>query len=294
MTPHAGDALSALLDGQLAPADAAIVHAHVAACADCAAELDAVRHARAALRRLPAVDPPPEFLEALLVSVPASELPRHPARPARRDGRAWLPQAAAAVAAGLLLVVGSRGAEPASAVTPEVTGQVEQHAATLSAVSSGLGGPDPIVAPNEVTPTTTPRWSLDELPRPYRAPVELAGYRLAHAFRAPDGLHLLYEKGGYALSVFQQRGTLDPSRLPDHGEAMEVRGRPAWRWEGGTAAGRVVVVQLGSLVVTFVGDESEDVVRAAAEALPGPSGPSLATRLRQACGDALEALSPVG
>jgi hypothetical protein len=293
MSAHAGDALSALLDGQLAPPDAAIVRAHVTGCLDCAAELDAVRHARAALRRLPAVEPPPGFLDALLASGSSSS-PSRLAPVARRQTRRWLPQAAAAVAAGLVLVVGSRGTEPASAVTPEVTGQVEQHAATLSAVSAGLGGPDPIVAPSEVTPTTTPRWSLDELPRPYRAPVELAGYRLAHAFRAPDGLHLLYEKGPYALSVFQQRGTLDPSRLPDHGEAMDVRGRPAWRWEGGTAAGRVVVMQLGSLVVTFVGDESEDAVRAAAEGLPGPSGPSLATRLRRACGDALEALSPVG
>jgi hypothetical protein len=58
--------------------------------------------------------------------------------------------------------------------------------------------------------------------------------------------------------------------------------------------GRVLVIERGSLVVTLVGDESGAVVRAAAEALPGSPEVALETRLRRACGQALDMLSPAG
>ena len=288
---HPEDALSALLDGELSAAEAAVVRAHVVSCADCSAELDAVREARAALRSLPAIEPPAGFFESLLADglpEPASR-----AQPARVvPMRSAMASAAAAVAAGLLLVVGF-GGHDASAVSPEVSGAVERHAATLSAVSASLGGPNPIVAPGEVTPTTAPRRSPDHLHRPFTAPKELAGYQLTQAFESPEGVQLLYEKDGYGLSVFEQRGALNAEELAQ-GTRIKVGDDDGWRWEGGTADGRVIVVERGDLVFTVVGDESAAAVLAAAEDLPGSPEAGFTTRFHRACGDALDALSPAG
>ncbi len=52
---HAGDALSALVDGELGAAEADAVRAHVGSCTDCADELEAVRRSRRVVRLLPAV-----------------------------------------------------------------------------------------------------------------------------------------------------------------------------------------------------------------------------------------------
>lgn len=65
MSVHPGDLLSAWLDGELPPADAAAVAAHVEVCPACAAERDEVDGARAALRGLPLLLPPPGVLRPL-------------------------------------------------------------------------------------------------------------------------------------------------------------------------------------------------------------------------------------
>jgi hypothetical protein len=286
---HPDDALSALLDGQLDAAEAEAVHAHVVACADCTAELEAVRATRAAIRSLPAVEPPAGFFEGLLAGGLPEEAPDAPVAGRLlplRSRRAALGNAAAAVAAGLLLVVGF-GGNQATAVAPEVATNVERHAAT----TASLGGANPIMGPSEVTPTSLPHTGIS---RPYTAPKELAGYRLVDAYRAPHGVQLLYEKGVYGLSVFEQEGDLDRSELPENGTWFELDGHTAWRWDAPTAQGRVLVAQRGDLVVTLVGDESSAVVRAAAEALPGTPQVALETRLRRACGEALDMLSPTG
>lgn len=282
---HPGDRLSELLDGRLAAGEDEAVRAHLLACRDCAAELDGVRAARAAVRSLPAVEPPPGFLEALLdpVVVPFE-------RPARRR---VLANAAVAVAAGLVLVVGM-GGQGAPAVSAEVGGAVQRHAATISAVSAGLGGPDPIMSPDEVSPTTLPHRPLD-VPEPYLAPRSLGAYRLAEAFRSPRGVHLLYEKGPFALSVFQQEGSVDFGSLPSPGERIRVAGDEAWRWTDGRAEGRVLVLQRDGIVITMVADEPGDAVLDAARALPDGARPlPLVTRLRRAGSNALEVLSPAG
>jgi hypothetical protein len=282
---HPGEALSDLLDGRLSPDEAERIRAHLLVCPECAHELAAVRDARAALRSLPAVELPPQFLERLLddddVVVPFVRRPR------------VLGRAATAVAAGLILVVGV-GGHPAPAVSAEVNGAVQTHAATVSAISAQLGGPDPIMAPGEVTPSTLPHRSTD-VPRPYLAPKQLGDYHLAEAFRSPHGVHLLYERGEYGLSVFEQEGDVDFDRLPLPGQRLRIAGDEAWRWTGPRAAGRVLVLERDGVVITIVGDESQDAVLSAAEALPdGARAVTLEKRLRRACGDALDALSPAG
>lgn len=279
---HPGDALSDLLDGRLPAREAAEVRAHLVTCADCAAELDAVRDARTSVRSLPAVEPPPGFLHQLFVEL--DEWPR--ARlaavfPLRR--RAALVNAAAAVVAGLFLVATGSGSEPAVAVSPEVGGAVEQHASSVSAMSAGIGGLAPGMTPSQ-------------LPEPYLAPKRLGDYRLVRALRSSDGVHLLYRKAEHGLSVFEQEGDLDLDRLPQPGERLEVDGDDAWRWTNPRAGGRVLVVERDGVVVTLVGDESAEAVLAAARALPDGhgGGEPLGSRFRRACGDALAALRPAG
>jgi hypothetical protein len=199
-----------------------------------------------------------------------------------------LGNAAAAVVAGLLLVA-AYGGNQASAVAPAVASNVEQHAAAISGVS--LGGSHTILGRSEAPPTSLPHTDIH---KPYTAPKGLAGYTLVDAYRADRGVQLLYQKGTYGLSVFEQEGNLDGERLPENGTWFDVDGERAWRWDAPTAQGRVVVVERGDLVVTIVGDESSSVVRAAAEAFPGRPRVALETRLRRACGEALDMLSPAG
>jgi anti-sigma factor RsiW len=127
---HAGDALSALLDGMLGPDEAAAVHAHLAGCDLCRAELRAVSEARAWVRALPPVEPPIGFGHR-----------RRPEEGWRRGVAAMVATAAAALA-----VVGFVRPGP-SRVEPPVTQLVERHAAAAS--SSG----DPL---SELAPAGVP------------------------------------------------------------------------------------------------------------------------------------------
>ncbi len=61
---HPGDLLSAWIDGEVTPIEAAGVVAHLADCIACAAERDRVDAARGALRALPTLDAPAGVLRA--------------------------------------------------------------------------------------------------------------------------------------------------------------------------------------------------------------------------------------
>lgn len=64
MTGHAGDLLSAWLDGELTPAEATEVATHVDGCAACGAERDQVEASRMAVRSLPSLEAPAGVLRA--------------------------------------------------------------------------------------------------------------------------------------------------------------------------------------------------------------------------------------
>lgn len=65
MSTHPGDLLSAWLDGELDPADAAAIAAHLEGCPACAAERAEVDAARGAVRGLGLVNPPAGVLRPL-------------------------------------------------------------------------------------------------------------------------------------------------------------------------------------------------------------------------------------
>jgi len=74
---HLGDALSALLDGELGDAEAVAVRAHLATCSMCETELAEIGEARSWLRDLPPVEPPADFVER----VSAGSVPERNAGP---------------------------------------------------------------------------------------------------------------------------------------------------------------------------------------------------------------------
>ena len=284
---HAGDALSALLDGQLSVADAAAVRAHVATCDVCERELDDVRAARRLVRSLPAQEPPPGFLAALLhhddVVVPL------------RPRRTVLAAVSGSVAAGLVLLVLSAASVTLSSVEPEVAASVERHASTVGALEAEgqiARAGERFVSPASVPPTTSAVRSSDDLPAPYHAPETVAGYRLVEAYEMADGVHLLYRRGPYALSILETPGELDWDALPEDGTRLRVGAHDAWRWDGGGAEGRLYVVDDDGMVVVLIGDEPGDAVLEVAAALPEARSLSMGSRVQRSVAKALELFSP--
>ena len=135
-TGHLGDRLSGLLDGGLPEAEAEEARLHLAACASCAGELQAVTEARAWLRHLPPVEPPSGFRERLLGADPGLVEPpgRVAVVPFRRRRAAVVALAGCAAAAAAVLGLFPAPDPPAE---PQVTRLVEAHA------TSGAGG-DPL------------------------------------------------------------------------------------------------------------------------------------------------------
>jgi len=135
---HLGDALSALLDGELVAAQEEVARAHVARCPDCAQELVAVRDARTWLRALPPVDPPFGFYQRILLD---GGRPQFPANLRRRAGLAAFGAAAAAVT---VLGVGSPSTRPVSPAGPRL---VEAHATSASVGADLLSKLAPVGVP---------------------------------------------------------------------------------------------------------------------------------------------------
>lgn len=302
---HPGDALSALVDGELGTDEAATVRAHVEECRTCAEELHGVRASRLALRTLPGVDPPPAAMAALIDAVRsgAGDGPQPTAAPvipfgARR--RRVGPAAASVAASAAVLVLGASALAPQGR-PPRVAAAVDSHASSVEAMVVGglvsADNGDQRLRPSEpVTPTTAAPRDASSLPAPYAAPEVLdGGYRLVGAFAHPsnrDGLQLVYASDRYALSVFETPGQLDLGALPAGGRRVDVGGAEGWRWETPEVAGRVVAYEQDGLVVIVVGDEPGPAVLDAARSLPPPRPTSLAQRVRQIGVDVLEALSP--
>lgn len=288
MTAHSGDQLSALVDGALTAVEADAVRSHVADCPECARELEDVRHVRRLVRELPAVEPPAGYFAGLLdpdVVVPMT---------ARRR-RGVVAAMSGSVAAGLLLLVVAASSVAPSAIGPEVVASVERHASTVGALEAvGLiaHAGDRFVSAASVPPTTAEPRAPGDLPAPFDAPERLAGYELVEAYAIDDGVHLLYRRGPFALSVIQTAGDLDWDALPDDGTRMRVAGKRAWRWDERTADGRLWVIDDDGMVVVLIGDEPGDAVLAVASELPGARSMPMRSRMQRTVAKALELFSP--
>jgi anti-sigma factor RsiW len=280
MTNHAGDDLSALIDGELDPEQERVVRDHLATCEECSTELESVRFGRAMVRRLPAIDPPRWFLDDIIPIIGSD-------RRDRTGLRYVVPQVVIAIAIVAAVVAGYEVRSDGTA--PEVSAAVARHAATAEAMAAGTGQSFDDLVVGTVTASTAPPRSTAGMSKPYTAPSRMAGYRLAGGFETEGGVQLLYERGDHRLSMFEEPGKVDWAALPSPGHRFTIDGHQAWRWDRDGAGDRVIVVQSDGLIVTLVGDVGEDVLEAA-RALPSEPGPGVVDRVEQATTDALSQL----
>jgi sigma-E factor negative regulatory protein RseB len=110
--------------------------------------------------------------------------------------------------------------------------------------------------------------TIATVPDGYRAPSALGGSALVTRAKHPDGVLLYYSDGLFSTSVFEQRGSLDWSALPDGGTTTEVRGTTARRYSEPSAT--VLVWERDGVVYTCVSDAPADVFTASVGDLTGP------------------------
>ena len=115
---HAGDRLSAYLDGELNPAEQTSIESHLADCASCRSERDAAGASRSLVRSLPVVEPPPDVFDL-------------PAEVIEFPGR-WRRRLVAAAAAATLIVGVGFGVNADRAVPLQLDDVVDQHVARAS------------------------------------------------------------------------------------------------------------------------------------------------------------------
>ena len=148
---------SALLDGELAPAERAQVEAHLATCADCTAELAALARTLGMLHALPAARAPLGFVDRVLEAARPMPWHRRLGRRLFQPLRVKLPLEAAAV------VLVALGAVYVFQNTPEL-----QQAARQEQPASA---PVPVAPPATPAPATGPAVSGTPAP-PASAPAE--------------------------------------------------------------------------------------------------------------------------
>ncbi len=128
--------LSALVDGDLSPAEAAEVGAHVASCAACARAKAEIERMVAAARALAEPEPPPALWTRI-----AANLPNPDEAPAPRRRWRWiaLPSLGlAAAAAVVLLLVARRGGPSDAALLADAQSEFQQAEAHYARAAADL------------------------------------------------------------------------------------------------------------------------------------------------------------
>ena len=192
---HPVDELSALLDGELAPDEDTDVRSHLARCPACRSELTRVADARAALRSLGRLDPPPGWSDRLR---------------ARLHRLLLLSAGAAAAVAAAAAATIWAASPPPSVVAPVRPDAAPTPAATGGGAVSMAAVPDGYVAP---------RW--------------LAGLRRTAMYRVHDAIRVVYSDGVHVVAVLEQEGRLDRAAA-GAGHAAMVGGAPAVDYRSGS------------------------------------------------------------
>lgn len=250
---HLGDALSALVDGELPADEQAAARRHLDGCPGCRDELAATEAVALAIRGLPPVDAPFGFYERLLRGKGFAVADRRPLR---------VGLAVATVAAAVALAVGLAGDLGGTEVSPQVDDMVDVHQAGFVPQD----GFETVAAEDA---------GAVEVPREIEGGFE----REAVYQRSSDDLvAIAYRSGPDTVSVFEQPGQLDTGALD---AAMDEMGHGAWAME--VDGLHAVVADRGRLVYTVVGDASIAAIMALVSHLPDGPEPSLVERARDAC-----------
>lgn len=251
----ADDLLSAAVDGRLAPAEAEQLSAEVERSPALRAELEALAAVKAQLAALPEVEPPVGFLEGLMAQARS-----------RRYRTTTMASVVATAAAWVVVIV--LGGTDLPDVEPELAAYGDRHEQFSGEAEASLSG--------GLRPTGSA-----SIVSGFNPPEALGGEPLDAVYRDQrTGLvQLLYGSPGEPeFSVFAEPGEVDWTSLPS--PASELDGEPYWYGE--VAGSQAAVFQAGDLVVSLVaGDDwTAAELRAVAQELPDPSGPSWGARLR--------------
>lgn len=244
---HAGDLVSARLDGELDDATAVWVDDHLASCGSCQQLAEAVEAARAWMRSSPSVDSAP-MVESVI------------ARRRRLIGNGLTFVGVVLLVLGLLAVTASVSHPP---VVPEIDALVAVHEASAHASMSGVrlvdGGGSRYTAPAMVGAAAAP-------------------LRREAIYDGPDLTSVVYVGSGGSVTVYEQPGRVDWDELPA-GTDAHIASRRAWERPGSPA---VVVTEIGDLAVTIVADDRlrvEEII----ESLEAPRRTSTADRVHDSC-----------
>ena len=271
------DLLSALLDGELDPAEEARVRDLVADSPDAQDELAALVQVRTMVRDLPPVDPPFGFYERML-------------RPAKRPSHvgAKVGGALAAAAAAVVLIVGITPAT--DSVVPPVAAYAERHL-EMEPISATSEAPAPTTTTSTAAAAAAPDDDMGFAPVPdaeldaMGMPTELSGaFHRMSGYQSTDGaMHLVYSDGDLMVSVYEQVGVVAWDRMPT-GDMVQVEGQKAWSMVGDDE--EVMVFERGPVVYTVVAQvtsDAHDDMMAVAVELPDGSDPSMFDRFRTSC-----------
>ncbi len=103
-------------------------------------------------------------------------------------------------------------------------------------------------------------------------------------------LQTVYSDGLYTLSLFEQRGRLDPATLPDGAEVSTEYGFDAYVWPG--AVPQRLVWEAAGSTWSLVGDAPPDDFAAIVDHLPEPDSESVLTRIGRGLGRLWSWVSP--
>lgn len=230
---HPGELLSALVDGELGPDERRGVDEHLAGCDSCRHEVAALERARELLRSLPELDPPVDFIEAIV----------------RRRHRLLVRGTLGAFAAAVVVAVVALSSDvlPEPRVEPELAALATEHATTA------------VTAPDTRSASAT----FDDV----AVVNEVAGFELVAVRSADDVVHAMYRRDGDVVSLFRQAGAVDWGSLPDEGSRLTVGERDVWQ----AADASSTVVDADGAVLTLVGGDPAVRIELASEVVEAPS-----------------------
>lgn len=263
---HSGEALSALLDGELDEREAAAVGRHLADCLECRQEMARLAEARRRLRSMTPVAAPREVTERTRAHIGWQ--------------RRAVTLAAVLGAGGSGLVLWAARPEAEVSALPAAAYSLVQTstspAASGASAYRGNGGPAGL-APDPTTTAVTVSVSLStaaptpgsahalpqplllgSLPAGYVAPSTIDGMALVGVWRAGGVLAAVYGQGASRLLMIEQAGRLVASSGQRWTELGSMRGQAGTWGSETTFAGQVGP----DLVVTAVGS-GQDVAEAA-------------------------------
>lgn len=245
---HAGELVSAHLDGELEPDAAIWVEAHLEVCEQCRASAAAAVEARNLMRSAPPVDAAP-VVHGII---------------ARRRRLVGTGLAFVGAAGIVLAALASTAAVTHPLVVPPLDAMVTAHETSSHDTMDGVH-------------------AVHDAAGPYAVPAGLEGssgtLQRRSVFDGRDLVTAVYVADAGEVSVYQQPGRLAWDELPA-GVTTTVLDRVVWL---DASTGPVVMVtEVGDLVVTVVAGEEEE-ARSVIAAMPARKRSSTVDRLHDSC-----------